>query len=149
MEVISMSDSVFPSPRADYRARADLAKPSVEVVQHSPRIAVVALAGEHDVSTKGNLLDALASASVRHHVIVDLSLCTFADSSVVSALLALDSVGVSSVTLVVPETQRAVRRTFELVSMDEFVPVYDSLEEALAAAGDDDSVEQLSPEAAS
>ena len=95
------------------------------------------------------MLDALARASDQPCVVVDLSRCTFADSSVVSALVAMDSTGLSFVRLVVPETQAAVRRTFELVGMAEFVPVHDSLEEALTAALEDDALHEPAPEVAS
>jgi len=63
--------------------------------------------------------------------------------------VALDSTGLCFVRLVVPETQRAVRRTFELVGMAEFVPVHDSLEEALIEAREDDAVEESAPEVTS
>ena len=144
-----MSDPVFPYPRAGYRAGADLGKPSVEFVRYTERIALVILVGEHDLTTKDALLDALARASDQPCVVVDLTRCTFADSSVVSALVALDSTGLSFVRLVVPETQPAVRRTFELVGIAEFVPVHDSLEEALIAAREDDAMQEPTPEVAS
>ena len=53
-----------------------------------PGIAVVALFGEHDLSGKQRLSDALAKASVRRDVLVDLSACTFLDSSVIGTLFA-------------------------------------------------------------
>jgi anti-anti-sigma factor len=144
-----MSDHIFPHPRAGYRAGADLGKPSVEVARYSARIALVSLVGEHDVSTKDAVLDALARACEQPCIVVDFSRCEFADSSVVSALVALDSTGLSFVRLVVPETQRAVWRTFELVAIAEFMPVHDSLEEALIAAREDDAMQERAPEVAS
>ena len=127
-----MSDAVFSSPPVAIRAD-DLGTPSVAVTTHNAQTALVTLVGEHDLSTKPSLLVALARASEQPNVIVDLSPCTFVDSSVLSALVALHGIGISRVSLVVPETQRIVRRTFELAGMAEFFPVRDSLEQALLA----------------
>jgi anti-anti-sigma factor len=134
-----MSDSVLPSPRADYRAGTEeLGMPSVEVVRHGVRIAVVSLVGEHDLSTKSSMLDALASAACQPCVVVDLSRCTFVDSSFISVLVALYGTEICTVRLVVPETQRVVWRTLQLVQMDRFFAIHDSLEQALLAASADD-----------
>ena len=130
-----MSDSVLPSPRADYRAGTDdLGMPSVEVVRHSARIAVVSLVGEHDLSTRDRVLDALASAASQPCVVVDLSRCTFVDSSFIGVLMALYGTDICTVRLVVPATQRVVWRTLQLVQMDRFFAIHDSLEQALLAA---------------
>ncbi len=87
------------------------------------------------------MIDAFARASEQPYVVVDLSLCTFVDSSVLGALVALHGIGLSSISLVVPDAQRIVRRTFELAGMAEFFPIYDSLEQAIAAT--DDSPEEV------
>ena len=130
-----MSDSVLPSPRADYRAGTeDLGMPSVEVVRHSARIAVVSLVGEHDLSTKDRMLDALASAASQPCVVVDLSRCTFVDSSFIGVLVALYGTDICTVQARRARTQRVVWRTLELVQMDRFFAIHDSLEQALLAA---------------
>jgi anti-anti-sigma factor len=127
-----MSDSVTPSPRAGYRG--DAAEPSVEVIHRTARVSLVEVAGEHDLSTKGAVLDALARAAAQPCVVVDFSRCTFVDSSVISVLVALHGTAICTITLVVPESQRIVRRTFEMVQMGRFFGMHDSLEEALLAA---------------
>jgi anti-anti-sigma factor len=135
-----MSDSLLPSPRADYRAGAEeLGTPSVEVVRHTERIARVEVIGEHDLSTKDSMLDALATAASRPCVIVDLTRCTFVDSSFIGVLVALHDTDICSVRLVVPGTQRIVRRAFEIVQMEQFFVIHDSLDQALLAAAEDDS----------
>jgi anti-anti-sigma factor len=145
-----MSDPAFPAARAEDRARAeDVIRPSVGVACHTSRIALVTLVGEQDLSTRAYLRDALAYASEQPCVVVDLSRCTFVDSSVIGALVALACTGVSSVRLVVPETQLVVRRTFELVGMGDFFPLHDSLEEGLIAAGDDVPVQEPAREVTS
>ena len=100
---------------------------------HTGQVVRVALVGEHDLSTKPSLIDALTRASDRPYVVVDLSLCTFVDSSVLSALVAFHGIGLSRISLVVPDTQRIVRRTFQLAGMAEFFPIHDSLEQAVSA----------------
>jgi anti-anti-sigma factor len=133
-----MSDSVLTFPRADYRAGTEeLGAPNVEVVRHSAWIAVVNLIGEHDLSTRDSMLDALASAASQPSVVVDLSRCTFVDSSFIGVLVALHGTDICTVRLVVPETQGIVRRTLEMVQMDRFFAIHGSLEQALLAAAAD------------
>ena len=146
-----MSDFVLPSPRADYRGGTEeLGAPSVEVVRHSARIAVVSLVGEHDLSTKSSMLDALASAASQPCVVVDLSRCTFVDSSFIGVLVALYGTKICTIRLVVPVTQRVVWRTLELAQMDQFFAIHDSLEQAVVAAAEEDTAEHgLSQEVAS
>lgn len=138
-----MSDSVSPSPRADYRAGAEeLGASSVEVVRLTERIALVNLVGEHDIATKDSMMDAFASAAAQPCIVVDFSRCTFVDSSAINVLVALHGTGISVVRLVVPEAQRIVWRTFEIVQMNQFFAIHESLEQALLAATVDDLTER-------
>ena len=125
-----MSESAFFYPRAEVCAD-DLGTPRVEVDARAGRVAVVTLVGEHDLSTKPLLLDALARATQHPHVVVDLSQCTFVSSSVLNPLIALHD-GPSSIGLVVPNAHGPVGRTFELARMAAYFPLCSSLEEALA-----------------
>ncbi len=59
----------------------------LEVQFRLPGIALVQLRGEHDLSGKEALAEALASASDQLNVLVDLSECTFMDSSVLGVLI--------------------------------------------------------------
>ena len=52
-----------------------------------PGTAIVKLRGELDLSSRARLTQVLAGASAQATVLVDLSECTFADSSVVAALV--------------------------------------------------------------
>jgi hypothetical protein len=47
--------------------------------------AIIKLCGEHDVATSGDVREALAS--IHGHVLVDLSACSFVDSSAISAFV--------------------------------------------------------------
>lgn len=131
-----MSDPVL-YPRANHRARAgDVGTPRVEVRLHAPHTTVVTLIGEHDLATTPRLLEAFELASQERYVVIDLTPCTFVDSSLVSAVLSLRRMqaGGELVGLVVAEGQRGVRRTLEMLRIDELFPVHGSLDEALRAA---------------
>jgi anti-sigma B factor antagonist len=142
-----MSDLDFPVPRADYRAGAgELAAPRLEVVPHTARIALVNVTGEQDLATKDAVLDAFARAAAHPCIVVDLSRCTFVDSTFIGVLVALHGTDICAVRLVVPEAQRIVRRTFQMVQMDQLFPLHDSLEEALLAAAADDTAPRASSE---
>jgi anti-sigma B factor antagonist len=60
----------------------------IEVQVYSGRASIVTLRGEHDLCSKPEVMRALVAACFRPNVVVDLSQCTFIDSSVISAVLA-------------------------------------------------------------
>ena len=94
-----------------------------------PGIAVVGLFGEHDLSGKARLTEALATASARLNVLVDLSACTFMDSSVIGALLLARSQLAERggrLELVIPPEARAVRRIAELTTLGNLLPIHES-----------------------
>lgn len=59
---------------------------TVELAHHGPGIVVVSMRGEHDLSTAPALTQALELAAAQSNV-VDLSTCSFIDSSVISVLV--------------------------------------------------------------
>jgi anti-anti-sigma factor len=61
---------------------------TVKVAFASKDTAVVALFSEHDLHSRAALRAALAYAAEERNVLVDLSRCTFIDSSIISLLLA-------------------------------------------------------------
>jgi anti-anti-sigma factor len=64
---------------------------TLEVENHAPNVAIVAVRGEHDLTTKPALAEALARASDHLNVLVDLSECPFMDSSLIGALVEASS----------------------------------------------------------
>jgi anti-anti-sigma factor len=94
--------------------------------------------GEHDIGTEPALADALAEASAHSHVVVDLSDCTFIDSTVIASLIkhasALEERG-ERFALVIPPEQRHVSRIAQMVRLSEFLAVHDSRDAALASLG--------------
>ena len=101
-----------------------------------PGTAIVKLRGELDLSTKTRLSRALAVASAQATVLVDLSECTFADTTVVAALVAA-SADVRKrggrLELVIPPTARAARRLAELACLADIVPIHESRSAACAS----------------
>jgi len=98
---------------------------------------LVRLSGEHDASTKTRLADAFVAVRNQANVIVDLTRCSFIDSSIVTtmrrahAALTRDQ---GRLVVVLPAEPNAVTRTAELVHFAELLPTYTSLE-AVASFG--------------
>ncbi|MDX6619197.1 MAG: anti-sigma factor antagonist [Gaiellales bacterium] len=109
---------------------------TVQVRFLSPEIAVLALTGEHDLSTLGQVKPALAAARPAQHIVVDFSACTFADSVVITTILRAwrdqqDAGG--EISIVAPLEPNHVRRAMELMGIDRFLPLHTSREAAVAA----------------
>ena len=108
---------------------------SVEVEIRSRDAAIVTLRGEQDLSAKPEVANALTLASQSRNVLVDLSACTFIDSSVISALLrasnALHRQG-GLLELVIPAgTHRAIRNVFELMGLQRVLPIHETTAQAI------------------
>jgi anti-anti-sigma factor len=92
---------------------------------HAPQYAaIVSLRGEHDLATAPVIRDALSP--VFGDVLVDLSDCTFVDSTVIGALIAasqeLEREG-HALALVVPPENADVARTLEIVHIGALVRI--------------------------
>lgn len=102
--------------------------PAVEIEIHEHvRTAIVTLRGEHDITTQSLIREALARATEHARVLVDLSACTFADSSLINALVDANAAikqrdGLLEV--VIPPEAGAARRIAELARLDEIIPVH-------------------------
>jgi anti-sigma B factor antagonist len=87
--------------------------------------AIVSLHGEHDLATAPALRNALAP--LFGDVLVDLSDCTFIDSTVIGALIGaaqeLQREG-HALAIVVPPENSNVARTLEIVRINELVRVH-------------------------
>jgi anti-sigma B factor antagonist len=102
----------------------------------SGQTAVVAAAGEIDLTNAECLRDALLSAfnAGATAVVVDLTAVTFLDSAGVTALVrAARRASASEAALRVAVTSPAVLRVLDLVGINQLVPVYPSVGEALAS----------------
>jgi anti-sigma B factor antagonist len=108
---------------------------TIQVEIHSADAAIVSLSGEHDLESQPRVAAALAAAGVCPTVLADLSACTFADSSVIAALLRaarqLTELG-GALELVVGPEARAIRRTLEMMGVAGILPLHDSRAAAFA-----------------
>jgi anti-anti-sigma factor len=109
---------------------------TVKVEFASPETAVVALVGEHDLSSRIALRSTLLSAAEGRNLLVDLGECTFADSAIVSLLLAtrrtLEALD-RRCELLIPPTAGYVTRLFEITGISDLFRVHTSVGEALAS----------------
>jgi anti-anti-sigma factor len=90
--------------------------------------ALVSLHGEHDLATSGALAEALRP--LLGDVLVDLSDCSFIDSTVIGSLIAafqeLEREGYT-LSLVVPPENENLTRVLEIVRIGELIPIHHRL----------------------
>jgi anti-anti-sigma factor len=110
-------------------------QPRIDVDIHSDGIAIVALRGEHDLGTAPEITRKLTLAGADRNLLVDLTACTFLDSTVISALLRVSNrlhERGGLVSLVIPKGRhQAVRSIFELMSIERLLPVHETRTAAL------------------
>ncbi|GAA3715837.1 STAS domain-containing protein [Streptomyces tremellae] len=124
---------MLPPPSADR---------AMELTSNREGTAVVlAVDGELDLDTVAPLADALAEAAEGQDggraggpVVLDLSKVAFADSTTVNVLLRARAALGGRLRIASPSA--FLRRLFDLIGLDEALPVYGSVSEALAV--DDD-----------
>lgn len=107
----------------------------VTVGHHAPGVAVVTLSGEHDVSTQPALERALRLAAAHSNVVVDLSECSFIDSTVINEFFKASKRAHASgerCLLVIPPQQAQVARTARMIGLADFVEVRETAEAAFA-----------------
>jgi anti-anti-sigma factor len=99
-------------------------------------IVVVALAGEHDLSTEGAVRAALVGAMASSEsVVIDLGAAEFVDSRIVATILAAAEDARASdreLVVVAPPSGAFIGRTVHLLGLDQVLPVYASRADALA-----------------
>lgn len=110
-------------------------KPGVEVRPAPGNVIVLALTGDHDLATKPMLLAELAEIPLDASVIIDLTRCTFLDSSVIGAILGARVPDRPRVSLVLPPDTSYVTRALSVVGMRDLLPVHASVTAALASLG--------------
>jgi anti-sigma B factor antagonist len=107
----------------------DVGRPSVEIEFRPPSmpeyVAVVSLRGEHDIRSAGDVSTALGMLS--GDALVDLSACTFIDSTLIGLIIRtarrVHDRGGQVDLLVTPGS--AVARRLELVDTNPFLTLYD------------------------
>ncbi|MDX6563380.1 MAG: hypothetical protein QOD65_3194 [Gaiellales bacterium] len=105
------------------------AQSNIEIEIHSPTIFTVTLAGEHDVLSREALSLALTVGRVYRYVLVDLTACTFLDSTMINSLLAAargHAERDGALELVVPVPANPVRRTLEIANVQMALPFHET-----------------------
>jgi anti-anti-sigma factor len=122
-------------------SRRPFQTPCVEISEVSATTTVMTLRGEYDLFTKYRLVDALVRTGEVPTLIIDLTPCTFLDSSIISALVGKCYAERSNdrrAMLVMPQDRGPVHRMIELTRLDELLPVHTSMRLALEDAGEHD-----------
>jgi anti-sigma B factor antagonist len=112
------------------------AAPAVEVDLSVPGVAFVMLDGEHDLSSAQPVSEALAKAGARRDVLVNLSGCTFMDSSVIAMLFRARTqleLHDRRLELIIPEHASSVRRIAEVTVLNAIMRIHESRDAALAS----------------
>ena len=104
----------------------------------SPSVEIVPLVGEHDLSEYESLRIALATAAIHAaNVIVDLSCCSFIDSTLIRLLVdaaqSVETRAEGSFSVALPAEPNAVTRIAELVHLSQRVATFPSVAAALEA----------------
>ena len=98
---------------------------------HDGAATVVRVDGDLDLSTCPELEQALAGADVADNVVIDLTGCTFFDSSALRVLVqrarAAEAAGG---TIALVTTDPGILRVLEIATTDALLPVHDTLESA-------------------
>ena len=111
-------------------------RPTIEVQSPQPGIALVVLAGEHDLYSGEELRQAFEQSLARcDHLIVDLSGAEFIDSTIIAVLLQTmkDATELDRKFNVVLGTAPAVERILEVTGVIPLLSVVPTVERALAA----------------
>jgi anti-sigma B factor antagonist len=112
-------------------ARAGDVEVTVETLPEG-RAVVVRVEGDLDLATSSDFEQAIETADLGQRIVIDLSECTFLDSSAVRVLVqtarAAEAVGG---TVVLIARDPSVRRVLEIAAVDTVLPVHDTLEAAL------------------
>ena len=111
----------------------------VEFAAISDFTTVTTLVGEHDLATEHMLVGVLASARLRPNIIVDLTRCTFVESTIFAVLFVTRSEHRqrdARLELVIPEADNVVNRAVSLLSVRDVFRVHQTLPEALLSLGE-------------
>ena len=107
---------------------------TAEAGHHAPGLAFVNVRGEHDLSTAPALLCALAEAAAHSYVLVDLSECSFIDSTALQAIIKTANevrARDEQLVAVIPPERAQVARIADMTGLAEFLPIHTSRSAAL------------------
>jgi len=125
----------MPSRHARGGAPGDLNRPAVTAIDQQDGAVVVRLSGELDLSNAAEVGRTLDDACARDpdRLVVDLGDVTFIDSTGLGVLTAARLKLRSRNALLLLRPQLETRRALEISGLSRQMPIFDSLEQALAA----------------
>jgi len=101
--------------------------------QHSSGAAVLRVIGEVDLATVSEMERALAASSSSSLFVVDLTECTFLDSSALHALLSAATNAGDADGFVIVAPEGGVRRLLDIAGAAPSVPIHATVAEAVEA----------------
>lgn len=110
--------------------------PAIEVEFHPAGVAVVKLRGEHDLRCKQALAEALTGASAQANVLVDLSECTFIDSTIIGVLVLASTKldhGGGRCEFIIPPEASSVRRVAQIAGLNEILVIHETPNAGIAS----------------
>jgi anti-sigma B factor antagonist len=112
-----------------------LRQPVVAAVEEQDRAVVVKLVGELDLYNAAEVRDALDGVCSRKpgRIVVDLSEVTFIDSTGLGVLVEARSKLADRKSFLLSAPQPETRRALEISGLAKHMPIFDRLEQALAA----------------
>jgi anti-anti-sigma factor len=107
----------------------------VAVGHYARGVAVVTMRGEHDISTQPVLAQAFALAVAHSNVVIDLTECSFIDSTVIQEFLRASKrvAQGEKVVLVIPREQKAVTRIAGMTGLAQIFELHETKDAALAS----------------
>jgi anti-anti-sigma factor len=102
---------------------------TVALERIAPAVAIVTLCGEHDLTTRAAIADALERAGDESNVLVDLSECSFIDSTVIGVLvLAFQSFSEQGrrLELAIPPGAAAIQRVAKVAGLTTFLSIHET-----------------------
>ena len=119
----------------DPPARGRIAPP-VEVTTEADGAVAVTLRGEHDLNSRPAVAEAIARACERAGVLVDLSECSFIDSTIIGVLVAAfraQSERGGRLELAIPPGAREILRVAQIAGLQTFMVIHESRLAGLAS----------------
>jgi len=109
---------------------------TVALERHAPGVAIVTLRGDHDLATRAEINATLARVGGEADVLVDLSECSFIDSSVIGALVAAFQTlaeGGRRLELAIPSDAVTIQRVAQVAGLATFLAIHETREAGLAS----------------
>jgi anti-sigma B factor antagonist len=127
---------VNPDERPHGRPASGPIASTVEVTTDAPGAVAVTLRGEHDLNSRPVVAEALARACERANVLVDLSECSFIDSTIIGVLVAAfqaQSERGGRLELVIPPGTQAILRVAKIAGLPTFMVIHETRVAGLAS----------------